>query len=99
MRLKQKEPMLNNDTTISTTKFIELVHSGEDYFTRLERIILESKSEIHIQTYIFEYDNVGKKIIAALKEAACRNVKIYILLDGFGSFSFPKHILNDLRQN
>ena len=91
--------MLHNDTTISATKFMELVHSGEDYFTRLERIILESKSEIHIQTYIFEYDNIGKKIIEALKEAALRNVKIYILLDGFGSFSFPKHVLNDLIQN
>jgi cardiolipin synthase A/B len=99
MRLKQKEPMLHNETTISTTKFIELVHSGEDYFTRLERIILESKSEIHIQTYIFEYDNIGKKIIAALKEVASRNVKIYILLDGFGSFSFPKEMLNELTQD
>ena len=91
--------MLNNDTTISKTKFIELVHSGEDYFTRLERIILESKFEIHIQTYIFEYDSIGKKIIAALKEAARRNVKIFILLDGFGSFSFPKEMLNELTQN
>lgn len=91
--------MPNNDATISATKFIELVHSGEDYFSRLERIILESKIEIHIQTYIFDYDTIGKKIIAALKEAASRNVKIYILLDGFGSFSFPKHILNDLRKN
>lgn len=99
MRLKQKEPMPNNDTTISTKKFIELIHSGEDYFTRLERIILESKSEIHIQTYIFEYDAVGKKIIYLLKEAARRNVKIYILLDGFGSFSFPKEILDELTQN
>lgn len=91
--------MPNNDTTISTKKFIELIHSGEDYFTRLERIILESKSEIHIQTYIFEYDTVGKKIIYLLKEAARRNVKIYILLDGFGSFSFPKEILDELTQN
>lgn len=91
--------MLNNDTAISTTKFIELVHSGEDYFTRLERIILASKSEIHIQTYIFDYDTVGKKIIDLLKEAASRNVKIYILLDGFGSFSFPKEILDELPQN
>ena len=91
--------MLINDTTISATKFMELVHSGEDYFNRLERIILESKSEIHIQTYIFDYDNIGKKIIAALNEAASRNVKIYILLDGFGSFPFPKEILDDLRQN
>ena len=99
MRLKQKEHMQHNKTTISKTKFIELVHSGEDYFSRLEYIILESKSEIHIQTYIFECDTVGKKIIAALKEAARRNVKIHILLDGFGSFSFSKEVLNDLRQN
>lgn len=91
--------MLNNDIPIPATKFTELVHSGEDYFTRLERIILESKIEIHIQTYIFEYDTVGKKIIAALKEAASRNVKIHVLLDGFGSFSFPKQVLNDLKKN
>jgi cardiolipin synthase len=91
--------MQHNKTTISKTNFIELVHSGEDYFSRLERIILESKIEIHIQTYIFDYDNIGKKIIAALKEAARRNVKIFILLDGFGSFSFPKEILDDLKKN
>jgi cardiolipin synthase len=91
--------MQHNKTTISKTNFIELVHSGEDYFSRLERIILESKIEIHIQTYIFDYDNIGKKIIAALKEAACRNVKIFILLDGFGSFSFPKEMLNELTEN
>lgn len=91
--------MLYNETPITVTKFIELVHSGEDYFSRLERIISDSKSEIHIQTYIFEYGNIGQKIIEALKEAARRNVKIYILLDGFGSFSFPKEVLNDLKQN
>ncbi len=80
--------MQNNDTPVAKTNFLELVHSGEDYFARLERIILESKTEIHIQTYIFEYDAVGKKIIEALQVAASRNVKIHVLLDGFGSFSF-----------
>ena len=90
--------MFNNETTLSTTKYVALVHSGEDYFSRLERIILDSKSEIHIQTYIFEYDAIGKRIIAALKRAALRHVKIYILLDGFGSFSFPKQVLNDLKK-
>lgn len=91
--------MFNTKTTLSATKYAALVHSGEDYFSRLEHIILESKSEIHIQTYIFEYDTIGKRIIAALKIAAFRNVKIYILLDGFGSFSFPKQVLIDLKQN
>jgi cardiolipin synthase len=82
--------------TISTSKKITLVHSGEDYFSHLERIILESEFEIHIQTYIFDYDTIGKKIIESLKKAASRNVKIYILIDGFGSLSFPTEIINEL---
>jgi cardiolipin synthase A/B len=91
--------MLNNKTIFSANKYVELVHSGEDYFSRLERLILDSKFEIHIQIYIFDYDTIGGKIIDKLKEAARRNVKIYILLDGFGSFSFPKEVINDLTQN
>lgn len=87
---------MQNNNKFSAPESIELVHSGEDYFSRLERIILESKFEIHIQTYIFDNDSTGKRIIAALKTAASRNVKIYILLDGFGSLSFPTEIINDL---
>lgn len=90
--------MQNNETTLSITKNVALVHSGEDYFSRLEQIILDAKTEIHIQTYIFDYDATGKKIISAIREAASRNVKIYILLDGFGSFSFPKEVVNDLEK-
>jgi cardiolipin synthase len=90
--------MHNNKTTLSATKNAVLVHSGEDYFSRLERIILEAQTEIHIQTYIFDYDTIGKKIIDALKIAASRNVKINILLDGFGSFSFPEEVIKDLNK-
>jgi cardiolipin synthase len=90
--------MLTDKSTFSDNKKISLVHSGQDYFSRLERIILESKTEIHIQTYIFDYDSSGKKIIEALKIAASRNVKIHILLDGFGSLTFPTEISNELSE-
>ncbi len=88
--------MLVQNTLNPIFEKVKLVHSGEDYFSRLERIILESEYEIHIQTYIFDYDETGKKIIEALKKAAAKNVKIYILLDGFGSLNFPVEIINDL---
>jgi cardiolipin synthase A/B len=90
--------MLSNQTTISSKQTVELVHSGEDYFSRLERMVLDAKTEIHIQTYIFDYDSTGKRIITALKEAASRNVKIQILIDGFGSLSFPTEIVNELSE-
>lgn len=91
--------MPSNEPIIIAAETVTLVHSGEDYFSRLEQIIRDSKSEIHIQTYIFENDSTGIKITEALKDAASRNVKIYILLDGFGSFSFPSEMINDLKQS
>jgi len=88
--------MLTSNKSKSNLQTITLVHSGDDYFSRLEKIILESECEIHIQTYIFDYDSTGKKIIEALKIAASRNVKISILIDGFGSLSFPTEIINEI---
>jgi cardiolipin synthase len=85
---------INNDRP----EKVILVHSGEDYFLRARNIILNAQSEIHLQTYIFENDATGIEIINALKEAANRNVKIYVLLDGYGSYSFPKLIMKELTQ-
>lgn len=77
---------------------VELVHSGEDYFSRLLAIISLAQIEIHLQTYIFENDSTGIKIANALKEAASRQVKIYVLLDAYGSFLLPESFVNELRQ-
>ena len=79
-------------------KSVQLVHSGDDYFSRLERIINDAVTEIHIQTYIFDNDATGKRILLALKEALKRQVKVYLLLDGFGSLSFPNEISKEFRQ-
>ncbi|MEK6616576.1 MAG: phospholipase D-like domain-containing protein [Bacteroidota bacterium] len=78
---------------------IELVHSGEDYFYRLRNIILNAKSEIHLQTYIFENDSTGIEIADALKEAASRNVKVYVLLDGYGSAKLPVSFADNLKRH
>lgn len=87
---------INNYLTASPES-VELVHSGTDYFSRLEQIIQNAKYEIHLQFYIFSNDTIGTKILEELKKAACRRVKIYILLDGFGSFSFSKEEIIKLK--
>ena len=81
------------------TKHIELVHSGEDYFLRLKEIIDNAEKEIHLQTYIFENDETGNKIAGSLKEAAQRKVKVYILLDAYGSAALPDSFAQDLVQH
>lgn len=88
---------LNNYFT-SSDESVELVHSGTDYFSRLEHIIQNAQYEIHLQFYIFSNDSIGTKILEELKKAAFRRVKIYILLDGFGSFSFSKEVIANLKK-
>ncbi len=84
--------------TVQSIEKIELVHSGEDFFVRLVAIISKAQTEIHLQTYIFDNDATGKMIADALKEAASRQVKIYVLLDGYGSASLSNTFINDLTQ-
>ncbi|MFV8443121.1 phospholipase D-like domain-containing protein [Flavobacterium sp. LB2P44] len=89
--------MIESNTSSITTKNLELVHSGADYFSRLEAIILGAQFQIHMQMYLFENDTTGRRIVTALKEAASRKVDIYILLDGLGSLSFASEVLKELK--
>lgn len=77
----------------------KLVHSVEDYFLRLLAIITNAKTEIHLQTYIFEEDKTGKEIAAELIKSANRKVKVYILLDGYGSQNLSSTFIEDLTKN
>ena len=95
MTEQETQSPMNQDTDKCPEK-ITLVHSGDDYFLRAKNIILNAQFEIHLQMYIFEVDTTGIEIINALKEAALRNVKIFILLDGYGSYSFPNAITKEL---
>ena len=89
--------MIKTNDSDTVPKNLELVYSGKDYFARLEAIIRDAQSEIHLQMYLFENDATGKRIVTALKEAALRKVEIYVLLDGLGSLSFPDELLKDLK--
>ncbi len=91
--------MIESKNSLIAPKNLELVYSGEDYFSRLEAIIRNSQFEIHMQMYLFENDATGNRIIKALKEAASRKVQVYVLLDGLGSLSFPSETLKEMRQS
>jgi cardiolipin synthase len=64
---------------------LELLKSGNPFFDKLSLLINQAKQTIHFQTYIFEPDQTGQKIIQLLKNAAQRGVKIYMVLDAYGS--------------
>ena len=69
---------------------IQRIQGGHEYFQTLHELIGQCTDTLHFQTYIFEADATGLKVIEALLQAAQRKVKVYLLLDAFGSMSFPK---------
>lgn len=67
---------------------LRILNSGDDFFSALIELIEQSLREIHLQTYIFNWDTTGQRIWEALLRAAERGVNVHILLDDFGSASF-----------
>lgn len=75
---------------------IRLLCNVEEYFPALEREIDAAASEIFLETYIFEPDDTGQRIAAALIRAARRGVLVHVMIDGFGSRPFPEDLRRQL---
>jgi cardiolipin synthase len=75
---------------------ITLLQNGEAYFPAIEAALDRAVYEIYLESYIFANDNTGRRIAEALRRAAFRNVKTHVLIDGFGSKSLPKTMVDYL---
>jgi len=64
---------------------IQFVLNGPAYFSAVHKLLDETKEEVHFQTYIFEEDDTGRQMADALIRAAERGVKVYLLVDAYGS--------------
>src|SRR4030043_2331512 len=76
--------------------YIELLQSGEPFFACVEKIIDGAKQFIHFQTYIIDEDETGIRIINALIRAAGRGVRIYLLLDAYGTKYLSKELIDSI---
>lgn len=76
---------------------VKLVYSGSDYFDKLILLIRSAQSSLHFQTYIFEDDATGRLIADELKISAAKGVRIYMLIDAFGSKELPGKFITELR--
>jgi cardiolipin synthase len=94
---KFKRPRKDRSTSdYSTRNKVFFVKSGQEYFTLLTKLIAQAKHFIHLQTYIFDDDMTGRLVVDALKKAAARNVKVYLLVDGYASQGLPRKFIKDL---
>ena len=76
---------------------LTLLQNGSEYFPALEAAIDQARREIFLETYIYEYDETGQRISAALMRAAARGVTVHLLLDGFGTKTLDRAVIETLR--
>jgi cardiolipin synthase len=65
-----------------------LLNSGGEYFPALIAEIDAAVHEVHLETYIFADDAIGRLVAAALARTAQRGVAVRVLVDGFGAREF-----------
>ncbi|NBX54383.1 MAG: cardiolipin synthase ClsB [Betaproteobacteria bacterium] len=80
------------------TAQIALLEGSRDYFPALMAAIDAARSEIHIETYIFDFHGSALEVAQALERAARRGVQTCVLVDGVGTPNIPALWQNRLAQ-
>lgn len=75
---------------------IELLADYEKTIDRLALDIASARNHVHLTTYIFSDDEVGRQIINAIRTAAGRGVECRILIDALGSYWWSRRVIREL---
>lgn len=74
----------------------EVFFEAERFFSHLEEHIFNAESSIELEAYIFNDDELGRRIADHLKAAAGRGVHVRVMVDGFGSPHWARDFLPGL---
>jgi cardiolipin synthase len=77
----------------------QLFDDASAYFNTLIDDINNAQHSIRLESYIFDWDKVGKRILAALNEAANRGVNVMLLVDGIGSMMSLEWLIQHAAQH
>lgn len=66
---------------------VRLFTDGDEYFNAMIEDIDSARNSVAIESYIFEYDRLTRRVLEALAKARARGCKVHLLVDGFGSYS------------
>ncbi|MFP4466053.1 MAG: cardiolipin synthase [Candidatus Goldiibacteriota bacterium] len=98
-----KNLMLAGDYVLQTPMLsgndADILENGEEFYPRLIKEMENAEDYILLQTYIFDVDESGLKVIKALKEAAERGVEVRVLIDAIGMRYSRRPASKVLKQN
>jgi len=88
-RLSREPPTVGNDVTI--------FHKTEAFFLALRFAIESARNHVHMEYYVFQPDDTGREIAAALMAKAKSGVRCRLLLDSVGCWRLPRRFVREMR--
>src|ERR1051326_3061154 len=76
----------------------EVLLSDPLFFDALLENISQAKQFIHLQVYIFDADKTGNLVADKLIEAAKRGVRVFVVIDAYGSNRLPEKFIGRLEE-
>ncbi|MFD9627082.1 cardiolipin synthase [Peribacillus muralis] len=88
----------NNDAVLTEDNQVDIFTEGKKKFDQLFKDIQAAENHIHIQYYIIQRDDLGKRFIEALTKKANEGVKVRLLYDELGSRGMTKSFFKEFKQ-
>ena len=77
---------------------VEVFTGGKEKFEAFEQDLKAARHSINMQYYIFEDDEIGRRIADILAERAAAGVKVRLIYDHVGSFHVRSRFFKQLRE-
>ena len=71
-------PLLSGNT-------IKPLDNGEEAYPAMLEAIAKAEQSVTLESYIFDWDEIGREFVHALGQASQRGVSVHALLDGIGA--------------
>ncbi|MGE7603647.1 cardiolipin synthase [Peribacillus sp. NPDC097675] len=86
-----------NDAVLTEDNQLDIFTDGREKFEQLFKDIEAAENHIHIQYYIIQRDDLGKRFMEALTRKANEGVKVRLLYDELGSRKLTKGFFKEFR--
>src|SRR6186713_484311 len=77
---------------------VKLLLNGEEKFPEVMEALRNAKHHIHIEYYIYEWDEIGEQVAELLIQKANEGVKVRFIYDDFGSPNIKKRTEERMRK-
>ena len=68
---------------------IRLIEGGQAFFEAVVTALAQARTQVLVETYIFDFHGAAAQVAEALEQAALRGLQVRLVVDGVGTPRWP----------